>query len=143
MWLDGKSGFKGDLNVNLGKWLPLPPLIFGHCGWPNQTENIPEDIHKKGELQQWFLFSQADHPLWNVVLKAVVENIENYQPGVNEVGKPGVLKLTGQIAMSRTLYPLLPFYSHLHVKDANLGFIYDCLGVHAKRHKQLGSASKH
>ena len=138
LWLDGKSGFTGELEKNLAKWQPLPPLIFGHWGWPNQTQYIPEDVYKKGEIQQWFLFS-AGHPLWDVVLNDVVDNIENYDVTVDGVGKQAVLKLTGPITLSRTLYPRLSNYPHLHVKDKDLGMLYDCLGNHMKKQDLLGS----
>ena len=110
LWLDGKSGFTGVLETNLAKWLPLPPLVFGHWGFPNQHENIPEDVHKKGEIQQWFLISAPQHPVWDEVLYDVVENIERYDQKVDGVGKQAVLKLTGPIALSRSLYPLLSQY---------------------------------
>ena len=132
LWLDGKSGFTGELEKNLAKWQPLPPLIFGHWGWPNQTHEIPEDVHKKGEIQQW---------LDDVVLDDVVDNIENYDEKVHGVGKHGVLKLTGPIALSRSLYPLLSHYPHLHVKDKDLGMLYDCLGNHMKKQDLLGSGT--
>ena len=141
MWLDGKSGFTGVLEQNLAKWLPLPPLVFGHWGWPNQHEYIPEDVHKKGEIQQWFLISAPQHPLWDEVLYDVVENIENYDEKVDGVGKFAVLKITGPIAMSRTLYPLLSQHPHLHVKDKELGMLYDCLGGHEKKQTMMGSGT--
>ena len=141
LWLDGKSGFTGELEKNLAKWQPLPPLIFGHWGWPNQTEEIPEDVHKKGEIQQWFLLSAPRHPLWDVVLADVVDNIENYDAKVDGVGKQAVLKLTGPITLSRSLYPLLSHYPHLHVKDKDLGMLYDCLGGHQNKQKMLGPGS--
>jgi mannosyltransferase OCH1-like enzyme len=141
MWLDGKSGFTGVLEENLAKWLPLPPLVFGHWGWPNQHDHIPEDVHKKGEIQQWFLISAPQHPVWDEVLYDVVENIENYDEKVDGVGKFAVLKITGPIAMSRTLYPLLSQHPHLHVKDKELGMLYDCLGGHEKKQTMMGSGT--
>ena len=141
MWLDGKSGFNGVLEKNLAKWLPLPPLVFGHWGWPNQHEHIPEDVHKKGEIQQWFLISAPQHPVWDEVLLKVVENIENYDEKVDGVGKFAVLKITGPIAMSRTLYPLLSQHPHLHVKDKELGMLYDCLGGHEKKQNMMGGGT--
>ena len=141
MWLDAKSGFTGVLEKNLAKWLPLPPLVFGHWGWPNQHDHIPEDVHKKGEIQQWFLISAPQHPVWDEVLYDVVENIERYDQTVDGVGKFAVLKITGPIAMSRTLYPLLSQHPHLHVKDTQLGMLYDCLGGHEKKQTMMGSGT--
>ena len=43
--------------------------------------------------------------------------------------------------MSRTLYPILKEYPHLHVKDTELGMLYDCLGGHAKKQEMLGSGT--
>ena len=83
LWLDGKSGFKGILEENLAKWLPLPPLVFGHWGFPNKHEEIPEDVHIKGEIEQWFLLSEPQHPVWDEVLYDVVENVERYDEKVD------------------------------------------------------------
>ena len=138
LWLDGKSGFTGELEKNLARWQPLPPLIFGHWGFNNQHSEIPEDVHNRDEIQQWFLLSIPRHPLWDIVLADVVDNIEGYDAEVDGVGKQAVLKLTGPITLSRSLYPLLSHYPHLHVKDKDLGMLYDCLGSHAQKQKMLG-----
>jgi hypothetical protein len=121
LWLDAKSGWSGDLDQNLAKFRPLPPLIFTHWGWPNQHENIPEDINNYGEIQNWMMISVKRHPCWNMVMGYVVRQIESYTLAVG-VGKDAVLKITGPIALSRALYPLLPGWPHLFLKDTRLQY---------------------
>jgi len=142
LWLDLKSGFVGDLNKNLEKFFPLPPLVLGHWGWPNQHDVIPEDVHNFGEIEQWWLLSAPGHPVWNTVLDAVCTNIERYTPA-DGFGKQIVLCVTGPIAMSRAMYPKLITFPHLLLRDKEYKFEYDQLGHHAKKQDQMGAATPH
>jgi mannosyltransferase OCH1-like enzyme len=134
LWLDATSGFANELDQNLAKYRPLPPLILSHWGWPNQHENIPEDIHKSGEIQNWMMMSVKNHPCWNFAIGYVVRQIEEYTPAVG-VGKFAVLKITGPIALSRALYPLLPGWPHLLLKDTRK---YDKLNFCSTCQRQYG-----
>jgi mannosyltransferase OCH1-like enzyme len=144
LWLDLKSGWQGDLSKNLSKFGPLPPLVLGHWGWPNQHEHIPQDVNNYGETQQWWLMSAPGHAIWDKVLAAVCDNIEKYSITTDGVGKQAVITVTGPVAMSRVMYPeLLERCPHLLLKDKEYKFEYDMLGTHAKKQNQLGGHATH
>jgi len=138
LWLDAKSGFKNAIDWNLSRFYPLPPLVLGQWHRPLQHKRIPQDRHCLGEIQNWFLISAPNHPAWSAVLEGVVTNIEGYDYKRHGGGKPAVLQLTGPVAMSRILYPILSAWPHLRTRDVELGFHYDLLGRHEDKQSHFG-----
>ena len=137
MWLDAKSGLRMNLDRSLSRYFPLPPLVLGLWDIANQHQHIPEDVWDRGEIQNWWLLSAVGHPVWDAVLAGVCANIENYSLGKDGVGKLAVLKLTGPIAMSRILYPLLPQWPHLLRKATEFFFEYDMMVVDGRGKHEL------
>ncbi len=68
-------------------------------------------------------------------------NIEEYGPHIG-VGKQAVLCITGPIAMSKAMYPILRTCPHLLLKNKEYKFGYDMMGGYIKKQQQLG-AGKH
>jgi|CXWL01.1.fsa_nt_gi hypothetical protein len=63
-----------------------------------------------GELQQWHVIAAPGHPFLRAVIEMVLTNIDNYRPWRNGVGRIGVLRLTGPIAYTLAIAPLLDQY---------------------------------
>jgi mannosyltransferase OCH1-like enzyme len=89
-----------------------------------------------GEFQQWYIAAAAGHPFLRAVLERVLGNLRTYNPGLHGVGQRGVLRVTGPIAYTRAIQPLLERHPHRVVDSrADLGFAYSIYGKEG--HKQV------
>lgn len=78
-----------------------------------------------GEFQQWFIVAAPGHPFLRAVIEAVLRNIRSYDPMRHSIGKPAVVRVTGPIAYTLAIAPLLSLHSHRIVDSAaDLGFEY-------------------
>lgn len=78
-----------------------------------------------GEFQQWFIISVPGHPFLKKVLENVLSNIECYIPELHGTGRIGVLRLTGPIAYTLAIAPLINSGSYRNVKsEKELGIEY-------------------
>lgn len=85
-----------------------------------ELKEIPE-----GEFQQWHIISSAGHPFLRAVILSVLNNIDHYRPWIHGVGGKGVVNVTGPIAYTLAILPLLDTYKHRNVgKDKNIGLSY-------------------
>jgi hypothetical protein len=94
----------------------------GHEGWGKHHE-----LKKIGgtEYQQWFIASAPGHPFMRNVIEHVMRNIDNYVPSLHGHGKPAVLRVTGPIAYSLAIHPMLARCPHRIVdSQSDLGFQY-------------------
>jgi hypothetical protein len=77
------------------------------------------------EFQQWHIIAAPGHPFLRAVLERVLDNIDSYNPIFNDTGKEGVLSLTGPIAYTLAITPLLGRWPHRIVDGtSDLGLIY-------------------
>lgn len=77
------------------------------------------------EYQQWHIVAAPGHPFLKAVIENVLRNIDNYDPGLHGVGKPGVLKVTGPVAYTLAIAPLLHLHKHRFVySKSDMGFEY-------------------
>lgn len=77
------------------------------------------------EYQQWYIVAAPGHPFLKAVIENVLRNIENYIPSLHGVGKPGVLNVTGPVAYTLAIKPLLHLHHHRIVhSQSDLGFEY-------------------
>lgn len=93
-----------------------------HGGW-----GVHPDLKRLAgrEFQQWFIVAAPGHPFLRAVIEAVLRNIRNYHPLRHSVGKPAVLRVTGPIAYTLAITPLLALYPHRLVDSAaELGLQY-------------------
>lgn len=60
-----------------------------------------------GELQQWHIIAASGHMFLRAVLLSVLKNIDNYSPWNTGVGRMGVLRLTGPIAYTAAITPII------------------------------------
>lgn len=64
-------------------------------------------VNALGEFQQWHIICRPKHPFLAEVIKNVIKNIHEYDLQLHGVGKPGVLEVTGPIAYTKAIIPLL------------------------------------
>jgi len=64
------------------------------------------------EFQQWHIIAASGHPFLRAVIDDVMGNIDDYNPVLHDVGKSGVLRVTGPIAYTQAISPLLQQYRH-------------------------------
>lgn len=60
-----------------------------------------------GEFQQWHVIAAAGHPFLRAVILRVLSNLDRYSPWKYGVGRIGVFRLTGPIAYTLAIDPLL------------------------------------
>lgn len=125
VYLDIKSGAEKPLNSIINA---DDKYILSH--WPRSYPKIMLGQHIDisnpiGEFQQWHIISVAGHPFLKAVINNVCNNILHYNPILHEFGAFGVFNLTGPIAYTETIYPLLSKYPHRLEKDhLDVGLIY-------------------
>ncbi len=101
----------------LSRWDPQHPPEFGRH----------VELFAMGgvEFEQWYIVAAAGHPFLKAAIDAVLRNIDAYNPVWHSVGKLGVLRLTGPIAYSLAIAPLLRDHDHRIVDSSrDLGFDY-------------------
>jgi mannosyltransferase OCH1-like enzyme len=70
-----------------------------------------------GEFQQWHIICIPQHPFLKKVIDDVVNNIKNYNIYKDGTGKDMVLEITGPIAYTKAITPLLNKYGHVLYKS--------------------------
>jgi inositol phosphorylceramide mannosyltransferase catalytic subunit len=77
------------------------------------------------EFQQWHIIAAPGHPFLRAVIQRVLHNIDSYSPAWDDTGRSGVLGLTGPIAYTLAITPLLDQYPHRLVSSHDeLGLVY-------------------
>ena len=76
------------------------------------------------EYQQWHIISKPKHPYLKAVISLVKDNIDNYDPIRDGIGQIAVLKLTGPIAYTMAIEPIVDHYSYRMVNIEDLHFVY-------------------
>ena len=90
-----------------------------------------------GEFQQWHVICAPGHPYLYAVIQAVMRNIDCYIPRMHGSGRNAVLRMTGPIAYTLAILPLLPLNQHRLVKDhEELGLVYSVYAQNTD-HKRL------
>jgi len=115
---------------------PGERYILAH--WRNQPGELHEGfgIQEKevahiagGEFQQWHIVAAPGHPFLRAVLETVLRNIDNYRPWLHGTGGIGVLRLTGPLAYTLAIHPLLATAPHrLLPNETDLGLQYSVYG---------------
>lgn len=131
VYLDIKSATKYPLSKII---LPDDEYILGYWDLPVMKS---ETGNKDGEFQQWHIICRPGHPFLYAVINNVIKNIDNYNIDIDGVGKPGVLKVTGPIAYTKSIVPIVDKYN-CRIVELNdyIGLIYNNL---QQSHKNLFS----
>lgn len=93
-----------------------------YAGW-----GLHDDINwvPGGEFQQWYIAAAPEHPFLAAVIANVVRNIKLYNKGLHGSGQYGVLRVTGPIAYTASIAPILHLFPHRRVdSEHDLGLIY-------------------
>lgn len=118
----------------LSHWKNEKGQAFEHWGKHRALKSIPG-----GEYQQWFIFSVPGHPLLKAVIERVLRNIRRYNPIFHGVGKYAVVRITGPVAYTLAISPLLPSNScRLLDSEDDLGLEYSIYQkVERKCHEEI------
>jgi mannosyltransferase OCH1-like enzyme len=115
----------------LSKWRNGPGEDYE--GWGTYYPKI-DGI--ESEYQQWHIVASARHPFLKAVIEKVRHNIDRYSPFTDGVGKNGVMKLTGPIAYTSAIEPILAHHKHRLLDIEDLGFRYSI--IPSENHNQYG-----
>jgi mannosyltransferase OCH1-like enzyme len=127
VYLDIKSTLNKPLDLVIGdrfthvisQWRNRLGEEFSSIGLHGELQRIPG-----GEFQQWHVVAQAGHPFLAEVIKQVFRNMEIYDPFTFGVGQMGVLRLSGPICYTNTIYPIIRSAPCQILDVQNLGFQY-------------------
>jgi hypothetical protein len=118
----------------LSRWRNAEGEAFEGWGRHDQLKQIGGN-----EFQQWHIIAVPGHPYLQAVIQKVLHNIEVYNPILHDTGRKGVLRMTGPIAYTQAITPLLHLHPHRLVDgQEDLGFKYSIFGAPGDRaHKAI------
>jgi len=127
VYLDIKSSFLYSLDSKIKE---DDKCLLSH--WNNKEWGRHLEIsNPKGEFQQCFIIMAKGHPFMKSVIECVLQNIKNYRPYFYGSGKEGVLKVSGPIAFTLAIEPILNNHSYRLVNSVeDLGYIYSIYNNH-------------
>ena len=113
----------------LSHWVDGANELLAGWGFHQELLEFP-----RGEYQQWYLMAAPKHPFLKAVINRVIRNIKNYIPETDGIGKHGVLKLTGPIAYTLAIPPLLTSFPYRLVDaEKDMGLKYSLYGHKGRR----------
>jgi hypothetical protein len=141
VYLDIKSTATSPLSQTID-----PETAFVISQWPNKVGQlyVGYGLHPEladvpgGEFQQWNVIAAPQHPFLRAVIARVLNNIRTYTPTQFGTDAYGVLRVSGPIAFTQAIYPLLDHYPHKIVSLEGWGIlysIYDAGGVPGQSHQ--------
>lgn len=136
VYLDIKSGLTRPLDeVLLEDDVYLLSQWDNRLGRPTRGWGQFQDVARiaGGEFQQWQIVAAPGHPFLNRTIQEVLFNMEQYHPSWFGTGHQGVARVSGPIAYSLSIAPMLPLHRFRPVAIEELGFrytIYDTLRHH-------------
>lgn len=87
-----------------------------------------------GEFQQWQIVAAPGHPFLKAVIERVLRNLTVYVEGLHGVGAYAVLRVTGPVAYTLAIEPLLADEPHRFVDSKRgLGLVYSIFDTDASR----------
>jgi len=114
------SVLRPDDSYILAQWRNGPGQPFEGFGGHRELKRVPG-----GEFQQWHIIAAPGHPFLRAVILRVLRNLDRYNPGLHGTGQRGVLRMTGPIAYTLAIHPLLDRHPHRRVNsEVDLGFRY-------------------
>lgn len=127
VYLDVKSTAMRPLSETID-----PEAAFVISQWPNKLGQfyIGHGLHPElvdvpgGEFQQWNIMAEPHHPFLKAVLTRVFQNIRTYTPSQFGTDAYGVLRVSGPIAYTLAICPLLAHYPHKIVDLESWGVLY-------------------
>ena len=92
--------------------------------WRDPRDGYHPEFGVDSEFQQWHILARAGHPFLDAVISRVSENLRNYDPVSDGVGKRAVLQMTGPIAYTRAIMPLIGRYPYRLFEAEMTGVTY-------------------
>lgn len=131
VYLDTKSGLdrplddivRDDDEFIVSQWQNGPGGKHEGIGFHPELAHVPQ-----GEYQNWVIVARPGHPFLASVIETVIQNIEHYSTRRFGTGKNGVLRVTGPIAYTLAIHPLLAQYPHRRVVCVETGLLYAARG---------------
>lgn len=119
VYLDIKSRFagpianfiRGDEGYLLSHWRNRPGEVHEGFGLYPELAHVPG-----GEFQNFHVIAAANHPFLEAVIERVLSNISKYAPW-DAVGRTGVVRVTGPVAYTQAIHPLIETCSCRIVND--------------------------
>lgn len=93
-------------------------------GRPYENWGIYPGCEGRGEFQQWHIIAAPGHPFLQAAISAVIRNIALYDFARDGAGKRAVVGVTGPLAYTRAIMPILALAPHRIVNIETLGFRY-------------------
>lgn len=135
VYLDIKSSLSKPLDTMLK---PDDKFILAHWVYAHNPYSRHASIdNPNGEFQQWHIISVKGHPYLKAVIENVCRNIQVYSILFHDVGMMGVLNLTGPIAYSIAILPIVNKHGHRVGFDEDFGLIYSVFGNDLGSHRSL------
>jgi inositol phosphorylceramide mannosyltransferase catalytic subunit len=91
----------------VSQWDNGPGARYEDWGLQRELRHVPG-----GEYQQWFIASSAGHPFLKAVVETVLGNIAGYGPVPALYGRYGVVRITGPIAYTLAIQPIVEQHPH-------------------------------
>ena len=142
VYLDIKSGFDGPIENK---------LTLDECYIVSHWDNAEGERHEQwgmhpelsdltmGEIQQWHVIAAPGHPFLRRAIASILARIQIYRPWHDGVGWLGVIALSGPLAYTKAIIPLLPHHPHTQVRDhRQLGLVYSIMPQ--REHQMLFSS---
>jgi inositol phosphorylceramide mannosyltransferase catalytic subunit len=131
VYLDNKSGLskplddivRDDDEFILCKWLALDDWKHENFGLHPELDHV-----LGGEHLNWVIITRPRHPFLEAVIQAVINHIETYSYPRFGGGKMGVLRVTGPIAYTLAIEPILHLHPHRRVVCVEAGLLYAASG---------------
>jgi hypothetical protein len=128
VYLDIKSTARSPLSQVLrpddrfliSQWPHETGSPFSGWGLDESLSHVPE-----GEFMQWLIIASPGHPFLRAAIRNVLRNLRVYLPSEHGVGRMSVLHVTGPIAYTLAIEPLLSQQPHRVVlSHTELNFHY-------------------
>lgn len=119
----------------LAQWSNAPDGDNPGFGLHPDVDDVPG-----GEYQQWHVIAAPMHPFLRAVIAKVLANIETYRPWRHGVGRNGVFRVTGPIAYTRAILPIVDRHPHKFYPDSGeIGLRYSI----GEGYKHIAAFPKH
>lgn len=142
LYLDMKSTTSRSLDEVL-----RPGDVYLLSTWRNEKHDDypswgrhPEVSHRPfGEFQQWHIAAAPGHPFLKAIIENVLRNVQVYLSGLHGTGAYAVLRVTGPVAYTLAIEPLLN-RCQFRIVDSkyDLGLVYSVFDRgDARRHEKM------
>lgn len=122
----------------LSQWDNGPQARYSDWGLHKEVSHVPG-----GEYQQWFIAASTGHGYLRAVCERVIRNILNYSPVPARYGRPGVLAITGPIAFTLAIHPIVSQHPHRRLDVERDGGLQYSFYSAERDHFKLGKMHTH